>query len=89
MKRTQLYLDDDLWAALHAKALLEGSTISELARLAIRERYLGNLEERKAAMLAVVGLWKGRTDLEDTETLVRKLRGGTRLKRAQARLRAK
>ena len=88
MRRTQLYLDDDLWAALHAKALLEGSTISELVRLAVRDRYLGNLEERKAAMLGIVGLWKDRSDLEDTETMVRKLRGGTRLKRAQAGLRA-
>ena len=25
MKRTQLYLDDDLWNALHARALLRGS----------------------------------------------------------------
>jgi hypothetical protein len=88
MRRTQLYLDDDLWAALHAKALLEGSTISELVRLAVRDRYLGNLEERKAAMLGIVGLWKDRSDLEDTETMVRKLRSGTRLKRAQAGLRA-
>ncbi len=89
MKRTQLYLEDDVWAALHAKALLEGSTISELVRVAIRERYLGNLEERKAAMLQVIGLWKDRDDLEDTETMVRNLRRGTRLKRARAGLLAK
>ena len=89
MRRTQLYLDDELWAALHTKALLERSTISDLVRQAVRERYLGNLEDRKAAMEGIVGLWKDRTDLEDTETIVRKLRGGTRLKRTQAGLRAK
>jgi hypothetical protein len=89
MRRTQLYLEDELWAALHAKARLEGASVSELVRVAVRERYLGNLEERKQAMLGIVGLWKDRDDLEDTETMVRRLRGGTRLKRAQAGLRGK
>ena len=89
MRRTQLYLDDDLWSTLHAKARLEGATVSELVRVAVRERYLGNLEERRQAMLGIIGLWKDREDLEDTETMVRKLRSGTRLKRAQAGLRAK
>jgi hypothetical protein len=32
-------------------------------------------------MMAAVGLWKDRTDLLDTETYVRNLRKGTRLKR--------
>jgi hypothetical protein len=89
MRRTQLYLDDDLWSTLHAKARLEGATVSELVRVAVRERYLGNLEERRQAMLGIIGLWKDRDDLEDTETMVRRIRGGTRLKRAQAGLRAK
>lgn len=89
MRRTQLYLDDELWATLHAKARLEGATVSELVRIAVRERYLGNLEERREAMLEIIGLWKDRDDLEDTETMVRRLRGGTRLKRAQAGMRAK
>lgn len=89
MRRTQLYLEDELWATLHAKARLEGASVSELVRVAVRERYLGNLEERRQAMLGIIGLWKDRDDLEDTETMVRRLRGGTRLKRAQAGLRAK
>jgi Arc/MetJ family transcription regulator len=89
VRRTQLYLDDELWATLHAKARLEGATVSELVRVAVRERYMGNLAERRAAMLGIVGLWKDRDDLEDTETMVRRLRGGTRLRRAQAGLRAK
>ena len=89
VRRTQLYLEDEVWTALHAKALLEGSTISELVRVAVRERYMANLEERRQAMLGIVGLWKDREDLEDTETMVRKLRGGTRLKRVQAGMRAK
>jgi hypothetical protein len=84
VRRTQLYLDDDLWAALHARALVEGSTISELVRHAVRQRYMVNLEKRKAAMLGVIGLWKDRTDLEDTDVMIRRLRGGSRLERIQS-----
>lgn len=81
MKRTQLYLDDDLWRALHAKAHLGGTSISELVRTAARERYMVNREKRRAAMLGIVGLWKDRTDLPDTETYVRNLRNDDRLER--------
>ena len=81
MRRTQLYLDDDLWKALHARARLSGSTISELVRKAVRERYLGRLDQRKRAMQAAVGLWKDREDIGDSAAFVRKLRRGTRLQR--------
>jgi Arc/MetJ family transcription regulator len=84
MRRTQLYLEDDLWAALHAKALLEKATISELVRVAVRERYMGNLEERRAAMLGIVGLWKDRASMEDTESFIRNLRDDNRLERLEA-----
>jgi hypothetical protein len=86
MRRTQLYLEDDLWAALHAKALHEGATISELVRVAVRERYMGNLEERRAAMLGIVGLWRNRAGMEDAESaesLVRNLRDDDRLERLE------
>jgi hypothetical protein len=81
MKRTQLYLDDELWTALHVRARLGGTTISELVRTAARDRYMGNLEERRAAMEGIVGLWEDRADLADSETYVRNLRRGTRMKR--------
>jgi Arc/MetJ family transcription regulator len=84
MRRTQLYLEDDLWAALHAKALLEKATVSELVRVAVRERYMGNLEERRAAMLGMVGLWKDRDGMEDTESFIRNLREDDRLERLEA-----
>ena len=84
MRRTQLYLEDDLWAALHAKALLEGATVSELVRVAVRERYMGNQEERRAAMLGMVGLWKDRAGVEDAEAFIRNLRDDDRQKRLQA-----
>jgi hypothetical protein len=82
MRRTQLYLDDDLWNALHARARSMGTTISALVRDAARERYLGNLDERREAMEAMVGIWKDRTDLPDsTEEYVRSLRRDTRMER--------
>ena len=85
MRRTQLYLEDDLWAALHAKALLEGATVSELVRIAVRERYMGNIEDRRDAMLGIVGLWKDRNGKEDSGSSIRKLRDDDRQERLQAK----
>jgi hypothetical protein len=81
MKRTQLYLDEDLWSTLHAHALREKTTISELVRKAARERYMNDPEQRRADMMAAVGVWKDREDLSDSEAYVRNLRKGSRLKR--------
>jgi len=65
MKRTQLYLEEDLWEALHARARREKTTISDLVRRAARERYMYTAEQRRADMMAAVGIWKDRTDLPD------------------------
>jgi predicted transcriptional regulator len=81
MKRTQLYLEDDLWKTLHILARQSGSTISELARRALREKYLGDAAKRKEALLSAIGLWGDRNDLPDTEAYIRDLRKGDRLKR--------
>jgi len=81
MKRTQLYLDDDLWSALHSQAKREKTTVSDLVRRAVRERYLGGREERARAMQAFVGIWKDRPEFDDVEKYVRNLRGGDRLER--------
>jgi hypothetical protein len=81
MRRTQLYLDDDLWNALHARARREKTTISELVRKAIRERYGVDPEARRKAMLGVIGLWKDRDDIGDSTEYVRSLRRGTRMQR--------
>ena len=42
------------------------------------------LEERRAALMAIIGIWKDRTDLPDTETYIRNLRNRFRLERLQA-----
>jgi hypothetical protein len=85
MRRTQLYLEDDMWQALQLRARQSGSSMSELVRKAIRDTYLGASAGRKAAMTGIVGLWKDRDDIGDPQQFVRKLRraGGkqTRLDR--------
>jgi hypothetical protein len=74
-------MEDDVWKVLQIKAKQSKTTISELVRQAVREKYLEKKAERKEAMLSMVGLWKDRTDLPDTETYVRSLRTDDRLKR--------
>ena len=81
MKRTQLYLDDDVWETLRIRSRQSGASVSELVRQAVRDKYVSGTENRAQAMQSLVGIWKGRTDLGDTQTYVRKLRKGVRLKR--------
>ena len=78
MKRTQLYLDEDIWKVLQIRSRLSGTSISELVRQAIREKYGVSAEKRRQAMESWVGAWKDRTDLPDTETYIRQLRKGDR-----------
>ena len=83
MKRTQLYLDDDLWKTLHIRAGQCGQSVSELVRRALREKYLG-AGNRRDAMQAFVGIRRSRRDIPDTEEYVRELRKGDREKRLSA-----
>jgi hypothetical protein len=79
MRRTQLFLDDQLWGALHARARDEKTTISALVRQAARERYLGRQESRMAAMQGFVGIRRSRARAADSSEEVRELRRGSRL----------
>jgi hypothetical protein len=81
VRRTQLYLDDDLWNALRARAREQGTTISDLVRKAAREHYLDKLEGRREAMQAFAGIRKDRSDLPDSTKYVRGLRTGIRIRR--------
>jgi Arc/MetJ family transcription regulator len=82
MKRTQLYLDEDLWDTLHERARSQRTTVSELVRQAVRERYLGNHGQRMKAMQAFVGI---RKQAPDAVEQVRSLRRGGRLDRLIAK----
>lgn len=81
MKRTQLYLNEDIWKALHIRSRQRKTSISELVRQAVREKYGNSSADRRQAMQALVGLWKDRKDLPDSEQYVRRLRKGKRLRR--------
>jgi hypothetical protein len=81
MRRTQLYLDDDLWKALHTRARTQGTTVSDLVRQAARARYLGKLDGRREAMQAFVGIRKDRFEVSDSVGYVRSLRRGIRIER--------
>jgi hypothetical protein len=81
MKRTQLYLQEDIWKTLHVRSRQQGTSISELVRQAVREKYANSPASRRQAMQALVGLRKNRRDLGETATYVRKLRKGKRLRR--------
>lgn len=83
MRRTQLYLDESLWTVLHAQARRQKTTISELVRLATRQRYMGGIEERGIAMRAFVGTRKDRADMQDAAAHIRELRAGSRIERLQ------
>lgn len=85
VRRTQLYLDDQLWGALHARARREKTTVSELVRRAVRERYPGDLEKRRAAMQAIVGIRKAPAGYDDSTDRVRALRRGSRIERLAER----
>ena len=81
MRRTQLYLDEDLWKALHIQSRQRRTSISDLVREAVRERYINATSERREAMQALVGIWSDRNDLGDTKKYLHRLRQGTRLRR--------
>jgi endonuclease YncB( thermonuclease family) len=81
MKRTQLYLNEDIWKALYILARQRKTSISELVRQAVREKYGRSAADRREAMQALVGIWKDREDLPDSEQYVRRLRKGKRLRR--------
>jgi hypothetical protein len=85
MRRTQLYLDDHLWNALHARARAQKTTLSELVREAIRERYFSKQDEQAKAMQAFVGIRNGRADSMDSVEYIRRLRRGSRLARLYQR----
>jgi hypothetical protein len=78
MRRIQIYLEDDLWAALDVRSQQSGLSISKLAQQALRERYLGLRPNRSEAMQGIVGIWKDRPDIVDSASYVRRLRRGTR-----------
>jgi hypothetical protein len=78
MRRTQLYLEEAMWKMLSARARQQRTTVSELVREAVQEKFGDVGERRRAAMQAFVGIWADRKDLGSAEEYVRALRRDTR-----------
>jgi len=81
MRRTQLYLNEDTWKALHIRARQQRTSISELVRQAVRDQYGRSSASRRQAMRELVGMWKDRRDVRNSSAYVRRLRKGSRLRR--------
>ena len=81
MRRTQLYLDDHLWSALHTQARSRKTSVSELVREAMRDRYLGKRDEQAKAMQEFVGIRKNRSESVDAVKYIRNLRRSDRWER--------
>jgi len=82
MKRTQLYLEEEMARTLAALSRQEGKTVSELVRESVEEKYMTRKEHDKGAVARQLsGVWRHRKDLRDIDRTLRRLRKGTRMKR--------
>ena len=83
MVRTQLFLDEELHARLKTLARKQGRTVSALVRETLNRSFgSGTQDERARTLEAIVGLWRDRKDIGSTDAYVRRLRRGTRRRRA-------
>jgi hypothetical protein len=82
MKRTQLYLDEEMARSLETLSRQKGATVSELVRASLRQNYMpGKTLDKVALARGLAGIWKNRKDLQDIDAYVRKLRKSSRLRR--------
>lgn len=82
MKRTQLYLDEEMARTLAALGRQKGKTVSELVRESVQEKYMSREAIDKGALARQLsGVWRHRKGLREIDRTLRRLRKGTRLKR--------
>ena len=82
MRRTQLYLDEEMARILSTLSRQKGTTVSGLVRECIKEKF-GRLAKADKATLAreLGGLWKARKDIGSIDAHIRQLRKSTRRRR--------
>jgi Ribbon-helix-helix protein, copG family len=82
MKRTQLYLDEEMARTLAALSRQKGVSISELVRESVQEAYMSKKKVDKAALAKQLsGVWRHRKDLKNIDRYIRNSRRSKRLKR--------
>jgi hypothetical protein len=82
VRRTQLYLDEDMARLLAAESRRRGTTVSWLVRDAVATQY-GRQPggDRSAIIGRLAGVWAGRDDIGRTEEIVRRERRSRRSQR--------
>lgn len=84
MKRTQLYIEDDVFRILRRLSREQATSISELVRAAVRKVYaLEKPEHAEEVLREAAGIWKDRKDVQSTDQYVRQMRKDTRRERAR------
>ncbi|MEW6701153.1 MAG: CopG family transcriptional regulator [Bacteroidota bacterium] len=78
MKRTQIYIDDELHRILIMESKHKRKRMSNLIREALREKYM-NQEKRLHRLDSIVGIWKDRSF--NVDKFIRDLRKDNRRKR--------
>ncbi len=82
MKRTQLYIEDDVFKALRRVSKEKAVSISELVRAAVKKTYtLEKPDDADLILKEAAGIWKERKDLPSAERYVRQMRKDTRKER--------
>ncbi len=82
MKRTQLYIEDDVFRVLRRVSREKTVSISELVRRAVKKVYaLEKPEHAEDVLREAAGIWKDRKDIQSTEQYVRRTRKDTRKER--------
>jgi len=76
MKRTQIYLDDELLNVLKMQSKLKNKRMSNIIRETLREKFLKK-KKRVSLLSNAAGIWKDRKF--DVEKHVRSLRKGKRM----------
>lgn len=82
MKRTQLYIEDDVFRILRRLSREKTTSISELVREAVRKVYaLEKPEHAEEVLREAAGIWKDRKDIRSADHYVRQMRKDTRRER--------
>ena len=82
MKRTQLYIEDDVFRVLRRLSREKTTSISELVRAAVKKVYaLEKPEHAEDVLREAAGIWKDRKDIRSADQYVRHMRKDTRRER--------
>ncbi|WP_456383734.1 ribbon-helix-helix protein, CopG family [Persephonella sp.] len=77
MKRTQIYLDEEIYRYLKSESKKTGKSISEIIREKLRAEINRSRENLLKAIDETAGIWQDRT--EDVDEFIRNIRKGNRV----------